>query len=119
MGIFSKEPRPYVSIVSGVRGSLTAQHRSRSGHVHEHTWEITVWFKGKDREIVDATHVKQQLDDLLLSYSGKCLPDRIAWAEHLAGEIASSMYCQWDSHFVTGVDVLRHKEGLLVQWRRT
>lgn len=119
MGIFGGKSRTYVSVVSGVRGSFTGQHRSRSGCVHEHTWEVTVWFKGRNNEVVDATHVKKQLDDLLSGYSGKCLPDRIAWAEHLAGEIASSMYCRWDGYFVTGVDVVRHKEGLLVEWRRT
>ena len=103
---------------TGVRSTLTAMHRSRDhGDVHEHTWVVTVWVQTAD----NAMSVKSQLDSLLSHYSGKYLPDNLAWGEDLARELFQNMhpdpsgYSAWLGHVVC-VELCRNKEGLLARF---
>ena len=113
LGIGGRAGKRMPTVLTGVRSSLTAQHRSRdTGRVHEHTWAITVWVSGKP----DAVRLREKLDKVLSSFSGRCLPDRLAWAEDLAPEIARDMACEWDSYWVREVGIAREKEGLLALW---
>ena len=117
LGIGGRAARPTQTVLSGVRSSLTAQHRSEWGDVHEHTWEVTVWVRRNERNHPNAVRLREELDKVLSSFSGKCLPDRFAWAENLAPEIARLMACDYDTFDVVAVEIARNKEGLLAVWR--
>jgi hypothetical protein len=101
---------------TGAKSTLRAEHRSReTGEVHLHFWQISVW---TDRQ-VDAVMLKKQLDNWVSRFEGKCLPDRIAWGEDMAGEI---MDCLTDHSGYFGyianidrVEIYRHNEGLYAE----
>lgn len=115
LGIGGQGAKRMPTVLTGATSSLTALHRSRdTGHVHEHTWLVTVWVSG----LPNAVDLKEKLDSVLSCFSGKCLPDRLAWAEDLAPEIAREMACMWDSYSVVRVEIVRPKEGLLAEWRK-
>lgn len=116
LGIGGQGARRMPNVLSGVRSSLTATHRSREGHVHEHTWEVMVWVRTRKAEHPNAVYLRRDLDSVLSSFSGKCLPDRIAWAENLAPEIARLMACDYDTYDVVAVEITRKKEGLCALW---
>ena len=118
LGIGGRDARPTQTVLSGVRSSLTATHRSETGHVHEHTWEVAVWVRSGDRRITNAVHLRTELDKVLSTFSGNCLPDRLAWAENLAPEIARLMACNYDTYDVVGVEITRNKEGLCALWSK-
>lgn len=115
LGIGGRAAKHTPIILTGATSSLTASHRSRdSGDVHEHTWNVTVWATGQP----NAVRLREELDRVLSSFSGKCLPDRLAWAEDLAAEIARDMACPWDSYAVVEVEIVRPKERLQARWTR-
>jgi len=111
-------------VLTGASGTLTAMHRDRStGEVHQHIWEITVWVTAwQMQKQQDAKSVQRHLDKWTSNYSGKCLPDRIAWAEDMATHIADhfsidigrEVYCPLFE--VRAVEISREKEGLKALW---
>ncbi len=98
--------------LTGVSATLTADHRGREGRVHGHTWEITVWFDAA--RTFDAALARHCLDEVIQSYQGKCLPDRIAWGEPLAAEIARDVAN--DFLRPVQVDVTRQAERIYARW---
>ena len=98
--------------LTGVGATLKAEHRSRAGEVHAHIWEITAWFY-YDPSICALT-ARYDLEQVLKSYQGKCLPDRIAWGEDLAAEIARSLASEYRTPIQ--VDVVRHEERIYAKW---
>ena len=116
LGIGGRAARHTRTVLSGVRSSLTAQHRSLEGRVHEHTWKVSVWVRTRKEGHPNAVYLRSDLDKVLSSFSGKCLPDRLAWAENLAPEIARLMACDYDTYDVVAVEIHRDKEGLAALW---
>lgn len=103
--------------LTGATANLTANHRSRDhGDVHEHTWQITVWFETYNQ--TNALHLRSDLLNWIKRYEGKCLPDEIAWAEDMAKRIERDLtpdcdgYSGWMGR-IHSVLIERHKEGLL------
>ena len=103
--------------LTGVSGELIARHRDRqSGEVHQHSWLITVWMSGEN----DARSIRLALDNWISRYEGKVLPDRIGWAEDMAGEIAACLTDHSGYHGYAGsvreVVIERPFERLLARW---
>lgn len=96
--------------LTGVGALLEAQHRSRSGDVHGHTWDIMAWFSFDGH---DALGARRELEQILAPHQGKCLPDAIAWAENLAPWIAG----QFEYRQPVCVTVARPDVRLFAQWR--
>ena len=116
LGIGGRGARHMPTVLSGVHSSLTATHRSLEGNVHEHTWKVVVWVRTRKNGHPNAVHLRNDLDKVLSSFSGKCLPDRLAWAENLAPEIARLMACDYDTYDVVAVEITREKERLCALW---
>jgi len=124
--IFSifRRPQPKPVSLTGARSTLTASHRSRdSGDVHQHTWAITVWVPSQlPWGPQNALNVQAHLETWIAQHSGKCLPDRIAWAEDMARNIAEHFSQDVGREEYTpmfepqAVEIFREKEGLLALW---
>ncbi len=92
---------------TGVTATLKAQHRTSTGHIHGHEWEITaIWHKRRD-----ALPARWALTNWLSQYEGVCLPDRMAWGEDLARATMIELGCD-------RVEVRRHNEGTYAEARR-
>lgn len=111
MRLFPKKAQSQT--LTGVAATLAADHRSREGHVHGHTWDITVWFVA--HPTLDAVAARHTLERALEPHQGKCLPDRIAWGEPMAAWIATEIAS--DYRAPVQVDVSRVRERLYAKWR--
>ncbi len=98
--------------LTGVGATLIADHRSRDGQIHGHTWEITAWFEYRSGS--DAKCLRFVLERILEPYQGKCLPDRIAWGEDLARHIALEIAGEYRAP--VQVDVTRQAERIYARW---
>lgn len=120
---FRKAPGPTVRKLTGVRASLNASHRNRTtGVVHGHRWNVTLWFLSYSSP-ADAVHLRNALTEYLARYEGKCLPDKLAWAEDLACAIMHGMTPDphgYDGRLgeVVAVEISREREGLLARAER-
>lgn len=106
--------RSKARILTGVGAVLTADHRSRRGEVHGHTWEITVWLSYDGLDALTARHI---LEDILAPHQGKCLPDTLAWAEQLAPWVAARFHEELFPREAVRVTVARQAERLFAEWR--
>ena len=80
--MFRRNPKPEPRTLTGVSAVLSASHRDQeSGQVHGHTWRIRAWFYFDG---TDQRHYRSRLDEIVKRHDHTCLPDRIAWGEHLA-----------------------------------
>lgn len=102
---------------------LSADHRNQeTGHVHAHTWKITAWVGPQFGRITNATYLQSSMEKWRNQHSGKCLPDKIAWGENIAADVAGWLaqdigreeYCPMFD--VRAVLVERDKEGLSAIW---
>lgn len=99
------------TVLTGARVSLTADHRERgTGRVHGHTWTITAW----QTEGGNALWLQDSLNSWASQYEGGCLPDRIAWGEDMAADVARFLTSEFSEP--TRVEVTREKEGLFAEW---
>jgi len=92
--------------LTGARAVFCAAHHSRDGVLHGHTWEVTAWVDD-GRDVVG---LKRDLQAILSAYDHSVLPDELAWAESMAGNIAG---------LIPGcvrVDVERPSEGFFARW---
>lgn len=111
LGIGGQGAKPTPTVLTGATAKLSAQHRDRlSGEVHGHTWAITAWVRAGG----NALHLQDCLNKWACQYEGKCLPDRIAWGEDMAADVARFLRSEWWEP--TKVFVGREKEGLFAEW---
>lgn len=112
LGIGGRAARHTPTVLTGAAVTLEASHRGRiSGEVHRHCWRITAWVKAGG----DALHLQAEMNKWACQYEGKCLPDRIAWAEDIATDVAR--YLQGLFWHPLRVVVSREKEGLWAEWK--
>lgn len=122
---FRKAPKPTVRALTGVRATLSATHRNRStGDVHGHTWSVTLWFRSATSRQACAVHLRNDLAKYLSRYEGKCLPDKLAWAEDLALAVLRDMTPHPDGYDgrlgeIVAVEISREREGLLARAERS
>lgn len=111
LGIGGRGARRMPTVLTGARVTLEAQHRDRiSGNVHGHTWLITAWVRSGG----NAQYLQAELSKWSCQYEGKCLPDRIAWGEDMAADVARHLRGEhWEP---VRVSISREKEGLFAEW---
>lgn len=120
---FRKAPAPAFRVLTGVRATLNAAHRKRAtGEVHGHTWNVLLWFQSTSGQAC-AVHLRDDLVKYLARYEGRCLPDKLAWAEDLALAILRDMTPDpggYDGRLgvVVAVEISREREGLLARAER-
>jgi hypothetical protein len=108
--------RRKVAALTGVGAILTAEHRSRQGHVHAHTWEVRAWFAPNPRYAApDALCLRYALEEHLKPYQGTVLPDRIAWGEDMAEWICLALSASSSAPCVK-VEISRHAERIYSAW---
>lgn len=111
LGIGGRAAKHMPTVLTGARVTLEAQHRDRiSGNVHGHTWIITAWVSAGG----NAHYLQAELSKWSCQYDGKCLPDRIAWGEDMATDVAQHLSGEhWEP---VRVNISREKEGLFAEW---
>lgn len=124
LGIGGRAGRHTPTVLTGATVILSADHRNQdTGHVHPHKWKITAWV-GPMRTggFYNATYLKGCMAAWTELHSGKCLPDKIAWGENIAADMAEWLgrdigreeFCPMFD--VRAVLVERDKEGLAAAW---
>lgn len=88
-------------VLTGVRGIVSAAHKSRDGVLHGHTWTIIAWFQGQP----DAVSKQDELTKYLSIFDHQLLGPEHSWGEALAQAILIGMNCH-------RVQVSREAEGM-------
>lgn len=96
-----------LNVLTGVRGVISAAHRSRDGHLHGHTWTVRAWFK----DCPCAVEKQAELTKYLSIFDHQVLGDAEAWGEALAQSILWGMTCH-------RVEVSRDAEGIYAMAER-
>lgn len=124
LGIGGRAARHTPTVLTGATVILSADHRNQeTGDVHAHTWKITAWI-GPERTgcFNNAIYLQRDMEEWRERHSGKCLPDKIAWGEHIAADMADwlSRDIGRDEYRplfdVRAVLVERDEEGLSAAW---
>lgn len=97
--------------ITGVGGVLSAAHRDKkTGALHGHTWEVTVWVESG----CSALDHQDCLQRILSKLDHTELPMQLAWGEDIAEFVAHEMAKMGVS--VVGVDVARSLERIYARW---
>lgn len=124
LGIGGRAARHTPTVLTGATVILSADHRNQeTGIVHAHTWKITAWV-GRMRagRFDNAIYLQKHMEAWRVRYSGKCLPDEIAWGENIAADVAGWLGQDVGrDEFVPMYDVRavlveRDEEGLSAAW---
>lgn len=124
LGIGGRAGRHMPTVLTGASVILSADHRNQdTGIVHAHTWKITAWVAPNRRGTFDnATYLQSWMETWRERHNGKCLPDKIAWGENIAADMADWLRQdigreEFRPLFdVRSVLVERDKEGLSAAW---
>lgn len=125
LGIGGRAAKHTPTVLTAATVILSADHRNQeTGDVHAHTWKITAWVGPQkwSRRIENATSLQMSMEQWRGRHSGKCLPDKIAWGENIAADMA-----EWlgqdvgrdefvPMYDVRAVLVERDEEGLSAAW---
>lgn len=96
-----------LKVLTGVRGVISAAHRSREGKLHGHTWTVRAWWRGQPC----AVRKQAELTSYLSIFDHQELGDAHAWGEALAQAILMGMDCH-------KVEVSREAEGIYASAER-
>ena len=99
--------RTALNVLTGVRGVISAAHRSREGNLHGHTWTVRAWWV----DCPCAVEKQVELTNYLSIFDHTVLGDDEAWGEALAQAILWGLRCH-------RVEVSRDAEGLYAMAER-